>query len=210
MGAMKPSSIERALEAMESMQKGKPYSLRPDDPKRKLADELARLARELKIKPVIIGGLAVNHHGYLRVTADVVLLLSKDDAVVLFRRLKTELGWKRYHEGFKNTFLDVAVDLCVEGERTSPAWAEVFPNPADLQKQPTRPLPVLKLPDLIALKAMSGRAKDEGDAVELLKRHPARIASVHRAARALLHTDEAGRFLDSVVARAKDEIARRR
>lgn len=91
---MKPSSIIRALDAMDTLERGKPYSLRPDDPKRKLADELARLARELGIRPVIIGGLAVNHHGYLRVTRDVDLLLSERDAVALFRRLKAEPGWR--------------------------------------------------------------------------------------------------------------------
>ncbi len=207
---MKASSVERALEAMESMQKGKPYSLRPDDPKRKLADELARLARELKIKPVIIGGLAVNHHGYLRVTADVDLLLSREDATVLMRHLKGELGWKRFHEGFKNTFLDVSFDMCVEGERTSPAWAETFPDPADLRTLRVRPLPVIDLPEVIALKAMSGRAKDDGDSVELLKRHARRVDALHRDARARLKTDEAKRHLDAVVARAKDEIAQGR
>jgi hypothetical protein len=123
---MKSSSLHRALEAMETMEKGKPYGLRPEDPKRKLVDELARLAGELRIKPLVIGGMAINHHGYVRFTADVDLLLSKPDAAALSRRLKSELGWKRHHAGFKNTSLHVGAYLCVEGERTSPVWSETF------------------------------------------------------------------------------------
>ena len=84
---MRSTSVVRALEAMASMEKGKPYSLRPEDSKRKLADDLARLSREAGVAPVIIGGLAVNHHGYMRVTADVDILVSRRDAVPLYRRL---------------------------------------------------------------------------------------------------------------------------
>ena len=56
------TSLARALEAMASMEKGKPYALRPEDAKRRLADELAGLCREAGVAPVVIGGLAVNHH----------------------------------------------------------------------------------------------------------------------------------------------------
>jgi len=206
---MKPSSLERALDAMESIMPGKPYALRPGDPKRKLVHELARIARELKIRPVVIGGLAVNHHGYLRVTVDVDLLLSKEDAARLFRRLKEELGWKRYGEGFKNLRLGVAVDFCVEGGIPSPQWSERFPHPANLKLTKAKPLPVPTLEVLLALKAMSGRAKDEADAVELLKRRPKRIDGLGASAAALLTTAEARRFLEAIVARAKEELARR-
>jgi len=206
---VKLSSIERALEAMETMQKGRPYSLRPEDAKFKLVDELARISRKLKIKPVVIGGMAVNHHGYVRFTHDADLLLSKDDAAILFRHLKSASGWKRFHEGFKNTFLDVAVDLCVEGEGTSPDWHEPFPSPAELRPLRVRPLPVASIEDVVVLKAMSGRSKDDADIVELLKVHRRRIDSLHKAARGRLRTDGAKRHLDEVIARAKDEIARR-
>ncbi|MBI4564502.1 MAG: hypothetical protein HY716_07415 [Planctomycetes bacterium] len=179
---MKLSSIERALEAMETLEKGRPFSLRPGDAKRKLAEELRRVCREEGISPVIIGGLAVNHHGYLRVTADVDILVARDDAAKLIRRLKAEPGWRRYAEGFKNTVLDVGLDICVEGDRTSPEWAETYPNPNELRTTAIRPLPVPALPELIALKAMFARARDDADVVELLKRHPSRLASLPSAA----------------------------
>jgi len=192
------------------MEKGKPYSLRPQDAKRRLADDLARICRHLDVPPVVIGGLAVNHHGYMRLTADVDILVSKGDAVALYRKLRAELGWKRHAEGFKNTLLGVSVDICVEGERTSPGSTETFPNPADLQTLDVRPLPVPALSELIALKVMSGRARDDADVVELLKRHPSRVPSLRRAASGRLRTEEARRRLDHLIARAKEERERRR
>jgi hypothetical protein len=71
------SSLERATSAMARMDKGEPYGLKPEDAKRRLAEELARLCREAGAAPLVIGGLPVNHHGYARLTADVNLLVSK-------------------------------------------------------------------------------------------------------------------------------------
>jgi len=206
---MRRTSLAAALEAMASMEKGKAYALRPEDAKRRLADELARLCREAGVKPLVIGGLAVNHHGYMRVTADVDILVSREEAVPLYRRLKSEPGWKRHAEGFKNTIVGVGLDICVEGERTSPGSIEEFPSPAELKKVAVRPLPVLALPELIALKVMSGRARDDADVVELLKRHHKGMAALRRAASKRLQTQEARRRLALLVARAREEAARR-
>ena len=192
------------------MEKGRPYSLRPEDPKRRLADDLAGIARELGITPLVIGGLAVNHHGYLRLTADLDVLVSKAAAAGLLRRLRAEPGWKRHHEGFKNSVLGVSVDICVEGEKTAPGSAETFPNPGELATIDTAPLPVPALSELIALKVMSGRARDDADVVELLKRHRPRIADVRRKAAKRLRTAEARERLGALVLRARDELARRR
>ena len=138
------------------------------------------------------------------------LLVSKADALPLVRRFKQEGGWRRYREGFKNTVLDVSVDICVEGERTSPRSAETFPAPADLRAVPVRPLPVPELSELIALKVMSGRARDDADVVELLKRHRRRITPLRTAAARRLKTVEARGRLYALVARARDELTRRR
>ena len=93
---MKMSSVEQAMEAMRFMERGKPYALRAEDSKRKLAAELRALCCELGIRPVVIGGLAVSHHGYARFTADVDILLTREEAASLYRRLKSEPGWKRF------------------------------------------------------------------------------------------------------------------
>jgi hypothetical protein len=204
------SSLERAIAAMALMDKDEPYGLKPEDAKRRLAEELARLCRDAGAAPLVIGGLAVNHHGYARFTADVDLLVSKADAMPLLRRFKQETGWRRHREGFKNTELDVGVDICVEGELTSPRSGETFPAPADLRSVGVHPLPVPELSELIALKVMSGRARDDADVVELLKRHRKRIRWLRTAAARRLKTPEARARLDALVARAREELTRRR
>jgi len=207
---MLATSIADALEALSSMEKGRPYSLRRVDPKRRLADDLAILAGELGITPLVIGGLAVNHHGYLRLTAAVDVLVAKESAGALLRRLRAEPGWKPQGEGFKNSALGVSVDFCVEGEKTAPGSSETFPNPSELETVDTEPLPVPSLSELIALKVMSGRARDDADVVELLKRHRARIPALRRKASKRLRTPEARERLRQLVARARAELRRRR
>lgn len=203
---MKASNLERAVEAMVYMEKGHPYSLHPDDRKRKLLDEVERICRDLDVTPVVIGGLAVSHHGYLRTTKDVDVLASRDDGLALIRRLKGELGWKRYAEGFMNTVLEVGFDICVEGDRASPRGEDVFPAPSELKVDRVRPLPVVSLSDLIALKVMSARAQDDADVVNLLKIHKARMAAICTTAAKRLKTPPAKSRLKALAARAKDEL----
>lgn len=202
--------MAEALGALSSMEAGRPYSLRPDDPKRLLAHDLARIARELGVAPVVIGGLAVNHHGYLRLTADIDVLVSRADSLPLLRRLRREPGYRRYAEGFKNTLLGVSVDICVEGERTAPGSDQTFPNPSEIETLSVEPLPVPALGELIALKVISGRARDDADVVELLKRHRARIAGLVRSASKRLRDADARRSLSELARRAREELARRR
>lgn len=206
---MKLSSVEQAMEAMQFMERGKPYALRPEDSKRKLAAELRSLCREVGVNPIVIGGLAVSHHGYARFTADVDILLSRDEAAILYRRLKSEPGWKRYAEGFKNTFFDVGLDVCVEGDRTSPRSEEVFPSPREVRTVAVRPIPVIDLAGLIALKVKSGRARDDADVVELFKRHPSRLVTLRRSASRLLATKDAKVRLEALASRAREELGRR-
>lgn len=203
-------TIDEAIGAMALMDKDEPYGLKPEDSKRRLAEEVARLCREAGVSPLVIGGLAVNHHGYARFTADLDLLVSREEAMPLLRRFKQEHGWRRYREGFKHTVLDVGVDICVEGDRTSPHSTETFPSPADLRALSVQPLPIPQLSELIALKVMSGRARDDADVVELLKRHPRRIPALRTAARRRLKTDVARRRLSTLAARARTELTRRR
>jgi hypothetical protein len=205
---MKARGLGRALEALASIDRNLPYALHPADRKRRLIDELAGMTAPLKIAPLVIGGLAVSHHGYPRTTEDVGLLLSREDGDALFRRLKKSLGWRRAGEGFRNTTLDVRLDLCIEGQRTSPRWEERFPSPRAVRRSAAEPLPVVSLPDLLALKAMSGRAKDDADVIELLKVHRKRLAALVREAKARLKTTGAGRHLSALAARAREELAR--
>lgn len=207
---MKVSGFERAVEAMLYMEKGRPYSLHPDDKKRKLLDELARLCREIGGSPVVIGGLAVSHHGYVRTTVDVDVLMTEEEGMRLIRHLKEQLGWKRHAEGFKNTELGVGLDICIGGRPTSPRWRETFPEPDALRKVAVRPLPVVSLPELIALKAMSGRLQDDADIGGLIKVHPARLASLHAFASKKLQSAESRAHFEALIARVREELSGRR
>jgi hypothetical protein len=65
------------------------------------------------------------------------------------------------------------------------------------------------LSELIALKVMSGRARDDADVVELLKRHPRKIATQVKAAAGRLKTAEARKRLRALAGRAREELGRR-
>jgi hypothetical protein len=193
--------MKPALEAMQTMERGSPHSLSLEDRKRRPADDFRKLCREIGVEPVVIGGLAVNHPGFMRFTDDPDVPVSKDDAARLFRRLKETPGRRRHAEGFRSSEPGVGLDIRVEGARTSPRWDEVFPGPREIRRLRINPLPVVALPELIALKVKSGRAKDDADVVELLKRRPSRIRSVSASA--------ARRRLAGLVDRAREELARR-
>ena len=76
-----PQSIADGLDTLSSIEGGRPYSLRLEDPKRRLADAVAASVHELGIRPLVIGGLAVSHHGYLRVSLDLDLLVAKHEGL---------------------------------------------------------------------------------------------------------------------------------
>jgi hypothetical protein len=65
-------------------------------------------------------------------------------------------------------------------------------------------MPVPVLSELIALKVMSGRAGDDADVVELLKRHRSRIPALRRAASTRLRTAGARSRLSDLVKRANE------
>jgi hypothetical protein len=100
------------------------------------------------------------------------------------------------------------VDICVEGDRTSPNSTETFPNPAVVRALRVKPIRVPVLPELIALKVKSGRARDDADVVELLKRHASRMASLCRAAGRKLASAQARRRLAELMHRAQEERGR--
>ena len=187
------------------MEKGRPYSLRPEDAKRRLADDLARICEEAGVKPVVIGGLAVNHHGYMRVTADVDILVAR-------RRPSPSTGGSGPSQAGSATPKGSRTPSWASGSTSTskakgprPARPRRSPNPAEIATIDLDPLPVPTLPELLALKVMSGRARDDADVVELLRRHRSRMASLRNAASRRLRTEDARKRLRALVARAKAE-----
>ncbi len=144
------------------------YGVSDDDPKVALIHDLGKIVGELGIRPVVIGGIAVIVNGYPRTTTDVDLLVARADALKLVRRLESTLGFSKIRiDRFKHVDSGRTVDLCVEGELTSPRHQDRFPSPTDVEQLPRDPLPVIGLIDLLALKAKSARSQDFADFVRL-------------------------------------------
>jgi hypothetical protein len=106
------------------------------------------------IKPVIIGGLAVQYHGLTRMTEDLDLLVSRVDYDKLKADGKISYGTLRYLPGYQ-------VDVIWEGRDGNP-------NPESV-RQGDSVYPTLL--GLLCLKLISGRGKDQGDIIELIKIH---------------------------------------
>jgi hypothetical protein len=140
---------------------------------------LQRLTRTLEadgIPYAIAGAMAMNAHGYRRVTVDVDVLLTAE-GLALFKEKHLGLGWvERFpgSKGLRDTALGVRIDVLLTGD-----------YPGDGKPKPVRfPHPdvavrgdgfrVLSLRDLIELKLASGltnpdRLKDLADVQELIR-----------------------------------------
>jgi hypothetical protein len=157
-----------ALEGVVSLLNPGPYGIADDDPKAEIIRDLDKISEGLKIRPVIIGGIAVILNGHPRHTIDVDLLVARDDALKLIDRLKASREFTSLDiDRFRHNRTRAGLDLCVEGELTSPRHVDRFPSPASVQLIPRDPLPVVDLKDLMALKAKSARVQDEADFVRL-------------------------------------------
>ncbi len=147
-----------------------PYGVSDQDPKALLIADLARIVAPLRVRPVIIGGIAVIVNGLKRQTVDVDLLVARSEAVAMIRRLEAGPEFSKLRiDRFRHIATGVGLDLCVEGELTSPRHIDRFPSPADVGQLTREVLPVVSLIDLLALKAKSARAQDEVDFIRLYK-----------------------------------------
>lgn len=164
------SGVLEALEGILSLLNPGPYGVADTDPKARLIRDLASVTSPLSTPPVIIGGIAVILNGYVRQTVDVDLLVARKDALPFVRALEQSGRFRKQSlERWVHTDTATGLDLCVEGERTHPSYAEQFPSPTSLETLPANPLPVAGITGLLALKAQSGRARDEADFVTLVK-----------------------------------------
>ena len=142
---------------------------------------VARLGRDLEshgIEYAIIGAVALNAHGYLRFTADVDLILTREGLEVFHQKL-VGLGYRPAFEGarkkLRSTLNNVAVEIITEGEFPGDGKPKPvsFPRPsaASVDIDGVR---VVTLEKLIELKLASGmtapdRLKDLADVQELIK-----------------------------------------
>lgn len=146
---------------------------------------------------LVIGGLAVIHHGYRRLTEDVDILYAHEDGGVLKRLrpafkvvLKAKNGWHQ----LEHRETGVRLELIPEGGVTTYGF---IPGPDAVGGEEG----FVSLFGLVWLKLVSGRAKDDADVVELAKSRMKELAALRGRLPGELH----GRF-DDIVARAKREM----
>jgi predicted nucleotidyltransferase len=121
-----------------------------------LSEEVvAYLQETYGIKPVLIGGIAIQQWGYERQTTDLDILVSQRD----YRRLMQHGEIEHGHLDFPGAF---PIDVLCEGVDRKPG-PEVVRDGASVY--PT-------FEGLILLKLIANRLKDRADIVELLKRRP--------------------------------------
>jgi hypothetical protein len=130
----------------------------------------------LNIPYAVVGGLALFFHGYQRFTADVDILVTKDDLKTIHEKLEGR-GYLPPFEGSKHlrdTDSGVKVEFLTTGEFPGDGKPKpvAFPNPADVRVQGAG-VWFISLPTLIELKLASGisnplRGKDVVDVQELI------------------------------------------
>lgn len=138
---------------------------------------ITQLLNELTIPYAVIGGMALNAHGYVRATIDVDILVNVSD-VLRIQNAASELGFMLRLPSRKNlrdTKTGVKVDLFCAGDFPGDGkpGAIEFPNPATCAVQ-IDGVSHIRLEDLINLKLAAGmgsvvRIRHCADAMELIK-----------------------------------------
>src|SRR5262249_51324602 len=169
------------------------------------------LLQALNCVGAVGGGWAVWYHGYVgRVTQDLDVVLPADRvddflrgaAVSGFEILPVKVGrWPKVLH--KDT--GVQVDVLPEGARpgtTARLAPTTIPHPARMGGAGTS-LRYVTLPSLIELKLAAGRARDEGDVVELVRANPDQVDSIRQHLTGV-HLDYVTAF-DRLVQRAREQ-----
>ncbi len=145
-----------------------------------LNDALDRLVSDLERKGIpyaIIGALALNQHGFQRLTVDIDILLTAE-GLERFQNKLIGLGYRPAFEGARKNFRtseNVPIDVIISGEYPGDGLpkAVVFPDPTEFAVEIDK-VQTISLEKLIELKLASGisaphRLKDLADVQELIK-----------------------------------------
>jgi predicted nucleotidyltransferase len=138
--------------------------------------QITKRLDEIGVTYAVVGGLALFFHGYRRFTADVDILVTKDDLKTIHERLEG-LGYLPPFEKSKHlrdTTTGVKVEFLTTGEYPGDGKPKpvAFPNPADVRIAAAG-MWFISLPALVELKLASGisnplRGKDIVDVQELI------------------------------------------
>jgi len=132
----------------------------------------AKRLERARISYAVVGGLALNAHGYERTTKDVDLLLSRNSFETFCRKF---VG-KNYDRisGRPRRFVDrsngVRIDILVTGlfPGTGKPGPIAFPDPK-LVREKIEEYQVVNLPTLVELKLAARRWRDFADIVEIIR-----------------------------------------
>ena len=148
---------------------------------------------------LLIGGMAVIEHGYVRYTEDIDLLYTNSDTKIIQRLsqhfnvvIRSESGWHQLEH--KET--KIRVELIPGGALGHYGFLP-FCNEVKGEAG------YISVAGLVWLKLIAGRSRDETDIIELYKREKARAKVV--AARAQLPAEFHERF-DILIAKAEREL----
>jgi hypothetical protein len=143
-----------------------------DDPVHKTMRKLAAEFERRQIPFVIVGGMAVNAHHYVRTTGDVDFLV-RPEGLTAIRELTTE-GILQSIPGRARRFVEpetgVQIDVLVSGmfPGSGKPGPIPFPDPLAVREEKER-LPYLNLKTLIELKLAARRHQDFADVVHLIR-----------------------------------------
>lgn len=139
---------------------------------------IATALGDLNIPFVIAGAMAANAHGHRRTTADVDILMRRED-LKRFKDRWIGLGWVDLFEGskgFKDATNGVKVDVLIVGDYPGDGKPKPisFPTPESVREVRDENLPYLNLKTLLELKIASGmtaphRPRDLDDAIQLIR-----------------------------------------
>lgn len=143
-------------------------AVKPDLPAVEVAlEDLRAMLASAGVPYALVGGIAVIHHGYLRATNDIDVLLDRDDATRILALLDEADFETRSQRRWRHRTTGVDVDLLFAGE-AMPREQACYPHPADVGRSP-RESDIVDLTTLVGLKLQAGRNRDTADVTELLK-----------------------------------------
>ena len=138
---------------------------------------LAKTLGEMQIPFAIAGAMAANAHGHQRTTADVDILIRRED-LARFKQRHLGLGWVNKFEGSKNfrdTINDVDIDILMVGAYPGDGKPKpvAFPEPEAVSEFRDG-IPYVSLRTLLELKLASGmtaahRLQDLADVIQLIR-----------------------------------------
>jgi hypothetical protein len=143
-----------------------------NDPVHKSMRRIVKKLEKAKIAYAVVGGMAVNAHGYRRTTDDLDLLLTPEGLEEFRKRFvpKDYEGVPRRPRRFTDRANEVLIDFLVTGlyPGSGQPGSIAYPDPAAVQEV-VNDVRVLNLPTLIQLKLAARRYQDFADVVALIR-----------------------------------------